>query len=62
MVALFQFTYVGAPMMYYGTEAGMWGADDPCDRMPMVWPASVTTCTAHSPLASLGKYCLWLQV
>ena len=38
MVALFQFTYVGAPMMYYGTEAGMWGADDPCDRMPMVWP------------------------
>jgi len=29
---------VGAPMIYYGTEAGMWGADDPCDRMPMVWP------------------------
>jgi glycosidase len=25
-------------MVYYGTEAGMWGADDPCDRMPMVWP------------------------
>jgi glycosidase len=24
-------------MIYYGTEAGMWGADDPCDRMPMVW-------------------------
>ena len=31
-------TYVGAPMIYYGTEAGMWGGDDPCDRMPMVWP------------------------
>jgi glycosidase len=31
-------TYVGPPMIYYGTEAGMWGADDPCDRMPMVWP------------------------
>jgi glycosidase len=37
LVALLQMTYVGAPMIYYGTEAGMWGADDPCDRMPMVW-------------------------
>ena len=24
-------------MIYYGTEAGMDGADDPDDRMPMVW-------------------------
>lgn len=38
LVALFQMTYEGAPMIYYGTEAGMWGADDPDDRMPMVWP------------------------
>ncbi len=38
LVALLQMTYVGAPMIYYGTEAGMWGGDDPCDRMPMVWP------------------------
>jgi glycosidase len=38
IIALFQMTYVGAPMIYYGTEAGMWSADDPCDRMPMVWP------------------------
>jgi cyclomaltodextrinase / maltogenic alpha-amylase / neopullulanase len=38
LVALLQMTYVGPPMIYYGTEAGMWGADDPCDRMPMVWP------------------------
>jgi len=38
LVALFQFTYTGAPMIYYGTEAGMWGADDPDDRKPMVWP------------------------
>jgi glycosidase len=41
LVALLQMTYVGAPMIYYGTEAGMWGADDPCDRMPMVWPDAV---------------------
>jgi cyclomaltodextrinase / maltogenic alpha-amylase / neopullulanase len=38
LVALMQMTYVGPPMIYYGTEAGMWGADDPCDRQPMVWP------------------------
>lgn len=38
LIALFQMTYVGAPMIYYGTEAGMWGVDDPDDRMPMTWP------------------------
>jgi cyclomaltodextrinase len=37
MVVLLQMTYVGAPMVYYGDEAGMWGADDPCDRCPMPW-------------------------
>ncbi|MEO1235726.1 MAG: alpha-amylase family glycosyl hydrolase [Planctomycetota bacterium] len=31
-------TFVGAPMIYYGTEAGMWSPDDPSDRMPMSWP------------------------
>ncbi len=30
-------TYLGAPMIYYGDEVGMWGADDPHDRKPMVW-------------------------
>jgi glycosidase len=37
LIALFQMTYLGAPMIYYGDEAGMWGADDPDDRKPMVW-------------------------
>lgn len=37
LVAVFQATYIGAPMIYYGTEAGMWGADDPDDRKPMIW-------------------------
>ncbi len=37
LIALFQYTYVGAPMIYYGTEAGMWGADDPDNRKPMLW-------------------------
>jgi glycosidase len=38
LIALFQMVYVGTPFIYYGTETGMWGGDDPSDRMPMVWP------------------------
>lgn len=37
LVALLQMTYVGAPMIYYGDEAGLWGADDPTCRKPMLW-------------------------
>ena len=37
LVVLFQMTYLGAPVVYYGDEAGMWGAHDPDCRMPMVW-------------------------
>lgn len=33
-----QMTMPGAPMIYYGDEAGMWGGDDPDCRKPMVWP------------------------
>jgi len=36
-ILVFQFTYVGAPYIYYGDEVGMWGADDPDNRKPMVW-------------------------
>jgi cyclomaltodextrinase / maltogenic alpha-amylase / neopullulanase len=50
MVALLQMTYMGAPMIYYGTESGMWGADDPCDRMPMVWPELKYDPQSHDPL------------
>jgi cyclomaltodextrinase len=37
LLAVFQATYVGAPMIYYGTEVGMYGADDPQCRNPMWW-------------------------
>jgi len=37
LVVLLQMTALGAPMIYYGDEVGMWGGDDPCDRLPMVW-------------------------
>lgn len=38
LFVVFQMTYVGAPMIYYGDEVGMWGANDPDNRKPMIWP------------------------
>lgn len=37
LVVGIQFTLPGAPQIYYGDEAGMWGGDDPDGRKPMVW-------------------------
>jgi glycosidase len=37
MLLIHQFTFVGAPHIYYGDEVGMWGADDPDCRKPMIW-------------------------
>lgn len=33
-----QFTYVGSPHIWAGDEMGMWGADDPSNRKPLIWP------------------------
>ncbi|MFP8488139.1 glycoside hydrolase family 13 protein [Gracilimonas sp. Q87] len=49
LVALFQFSWKGAPMIYYGTESGMWGADDPDDRKPMVWEDMEYEPETHHP-------------
>ncbi len=38
MMLLLQFAFVGAPLIYYGEESGMWGANDPDCRKPMIWP------------------------
>jgi glycosidase len=37
LFVIMQMTYVGAPMIYYGDEVGMWGGNDPDCRKPMVW-------------------------
>jgi glycosidase len=37
LMVIFQMTYVGAPMVYYGDEVGMTGANDPDCRKPMIW-------------------------
>jgi glycosidase len=55
LMALFQMTYVGAPMVYYGTEAGMWGADDPDDRKPMVWPDLVYDAERSHPIPGKSR-------
>lgn len=38
LIVAIQFMLPGAPQIYYGDEAGMWGGDDPDCRKPMVWP------------------------
>lgn len=37
LFVIMQMSYVGAPMIYYGDEAGMWGGNDPDCRKPMIW-------------------------
>ena len=57
IAAVFQMTFVGAPMIYYGTEAGMDGADDPCDRMPMVWHDLKYEDRTLGPAGKLAESC-----
>ncbi len=49
LIVLMQMTYVGAPMIYYGDEAGMWGAHDPDNRQPMVWSDLKFAPQTHDP-------------
>ena len=37
LILVQQFTWTGAPHIWNGDEVGMWGADDPDERKPMVW-------------------------
>ena len=48
-LVVFQMTYPGAPMIYYGTEVGMWGANDPDDRQPMLWDDIRYDSETHDP-------------
>ena len=49
LIVLLQMSYVGAPMIYYGDEAGEWGGGDPDDRMPMIWRDSTYDAQAIDP-------------
>jgi cyclomaltodextrinase / maltogenic alpha-amylase / neopullulanase len=37
LLLIHQFTFIGAPQIWNGEESGMWGADDPDCRKPVVW-------------------------
>ena len=37
MILLHQFTFLSAPHIWNGDELGMWGADDPDCRKPIIW-------------------------
>jgi glycosidase len=50
-----QMTMPGAPMIYYGDEAGMWGGDDPDCRKPMVWPNLKYQTETSDPLGRKRK-------
>lgn len=45
LAQILQFTYPGCPMVYYGTELGMAGGEDPANRAPMRWDLA----TAKNP-------------
>lgn len=52
-LVIFQVTYPGAPMIYYGTEVGMWGANDPDDRQPMLWEDVDYEDEQHTPTGNV---------
>lgn len=41
LALVFQMTFVGAPVIYYGDEVGMLGGDPPECRRPMIWGKSL---------------------
>jgi glycosidase len=49
LMIIFQMTYPGAPMIFYGDEAGMWGAKDPDCRKPMIWDNMVYDSARYLP-------------
>lgn len=49
LILAFQFCYLGAPYIYYGDEVGMWGADDPDCRKPMIWEEYQYEPETHHP-------------
>jgi len=51
LIVAFKMAWIGAPLIFYGTEAGIWGPDDPGDRKPMVWPDIEFEPESHHPIA-----------
>ncbi|BDD05196.1 alpha-amylase [Aureibacter tunicatorum] len=50
MMLAHQFTHIGSPQIWNGDELGMWGADDPDNRKPMIWPEMEFDAEKTAPL------------
>ncbi len=50
-----QFTFPGAPMVYYGDEVGLDGANDPDCRKPMLWDDILSDCKIDFKLRGFYK-------
>lgn len=53
---LCQFTMPGAPQIFNGDEMGMWGADDPGNRKPLIWPEFEFEAERSYPIIKDLKY------
>ncbi len=49
LIAAFQMLYLGSPMIFYGDEAGIWGANDPDCRKPMLWKEKTYDAETFNP-------------
>ncbi|MCH8569438.1 MAG: alpha-glucosidase C-terminal domain-containing protein [Balneolales bacterium] len=49
LILVQQFTWIGAPHIWMGDEFGMWGADDPDNRKPLIWPDLEFDDETHHP-------------
>ena len=52
LIIAFQMLYLGSPMFFYGDEAGMWGANDPDCRKPMLWAEKKYEAEIYNPSQS----------
>lgn len=48
LMLLHQFSFISAPHIWNGDEFGMWGADDPDCRKPILWPEFSYETQSHS--------------
>lgn len=61
--AAIQAMYIGAPMIYYGNEFGMTGADDPDNRKPTPWPDRGPYHPDDRPMPELVReYAAWFNL
>jgi glycosidase len=56
LILVQQFTGIGAPHIWNGDEVGMWGADDPDGRKPLVWSDLHYEDETTHPFGRVGRH------